>query len=261
MSSDGENKVGMNVARRVAMVTGGGRGIGAQIAERLSIAGADVAVCDIDGKSAALVADALAKDHGLRSVAVEADVSSSDSVRVAVEQITTALGPVEVLVNCAGIDKPEPFLRSSEDSWDRIIAVNLKGTLICCRAVLEGMIERSYGRIVNIASDAGKVGSSTEVVYSATKGGVIAFTKALAREVARHGVNVNCVCPGLTDTSLLDQVGEANPKLLEALVRMIPLRRIAQASEIAPAVVFLASEDANYITGQALSVSGGLTMC
>src|SRR5213075_2147216 len=147
---------------------------------------------------------------------------------------------------------------STEDEWDRVIAINLKGPINCSRAVLDAMIDRKSGRIVNIASDAGRVGSSGEAVYSATKGGVIAFTKTLAREMARHGITVNCVCPGPTETALLGQVAEYSQKLYEGLARAIPLRRTAQPTDIAPAVAFLLSDGAAYITGQTLSVSGGL---
>src|SRR5207302_10361723 len=163
-------------------------------------------------------------------------------------------------VDRAGIGVIGPFLDSTEDEWQRIIAVNLVGTLRCCRAVAPGMVERASGAIVNIASDAGKVGSSGEAVCSATKGGIIAFTKTLARELASRGITVNCVCPGPTDTALLGQVSETSPGLREALERAIPLRRVARPEEIANAVAFLASPRASYITGQALSVSGGLTM-
>jgi len=169
-------------------------------------------------------------------------------------------GPVDILVNNAGIEKIEPFLESAEETWDRILAVNLQGVFNCCHVIVPGMIERGRGNVVNIGSDAGKVGSSGEALYSATKGGVIAFTKTLAREVARHGITVNCVCPGPTDTALLDQVAQASQKLYDSLAKAIPLRRLGQPEDVAGAVAFLASDEASFITGQALSVSGGLTM-
>jgi 2-hydroxycyclohexanecarboxyl-CoA dehydrogenase len=165
-----------------------------------------------------------------------------------------------VLVNNAGIDIIKPFVDSTADEWERIVSVNLMGTFHCCQSVLPGMIERSRGVIVNFASDAARVGSTGEAVYSATKGGVIAFSKTLARETARHGIRVNCVSPGPTDTALLAQIADTNPKLRDALARSIPMRRVGDPDDIAPTVVFLAGDGARYITGQTISVSGGLTM-
>jgi 2-hydroxycyclohexanecarboxyl-CoA dehydrogenase len=246
----------MSLDGRVALVTGGARGIGAAIAHRLAAGGATVVVADLDGDAASATAATL---DG-KALGVEMDVASSASVRAAVDQVGAETGSPDILVNNAGIDVIKPFVDSTEAEWDRIIAVNLKGPINCTRAVLDTMIERRYGRIVNIASDAGRVGSSGEAVYSATKGGVIAFTKTLARELARHGITVNCVCPGPTETALLAQVAEYSPKLYESLGRAIPLGRTGQPDDIAPAVAFLASDDASYITGQTLSVSGGLTM-
>jgi 2-hydroxycyclohexanecarboxyl-CoA dehydrogenase len=242
------------------IVTGGAQGIGRAIAEAFAATGALVAICDLDGRGASSTAAEVAAGSGATVVGLQMDVSDSSGVAERVAEIEDSLGPVEVLVNNAGSDVIGPFVDSEEKIWDRLLEVNLKGQIICCRAVLDGMIGRGRGKIVNIASDAGKVGSTGEVVYSATKGGVIAFTKALAREVARHGVNVNCVCPGPTDTALLGQVADWNPKIIDSLSRSIPLRRLAQPADIAPAVVFLAGPGADYITGQALSVSGGLTM-
>jgi 2-hydroxycyclohexanecarboxyl-CoA dehydrogenase len=241
---------------RVALVTGAGRGIGRAIATRLSAEGAAVAFADIDAGSAQGAAAAT----GGRAIGVKMDVTRSASVRRAVEAVERELGGIDILVNNAGWDKAEPFLQSDEETWDRIIAINLKGVLYCCKAVLPGMVERGRGTIVSIASDAGRVGSSGEAVYSATKGGVIAFTKTLARELARHQINVNCVCPGPTDTPLFAEVSAGNPRLGEALRRAIPWGRLGEPEDIAAAVAFLVSPDAGYITGQTLSVSGGLTM-
>ncbi|GAB2967570.1 3-oxoacyl-ACP reductase FabG [Streptomyces pseudoechinosporeus] len=245
---------------KVALVTGAGRGIGEAIAGRLAAQGAAVAVCDLDPQAADKVAAQLAERYAVRATGVGADISDGTAVRAAVERVSAELGPVDVLVNNAAIDVLGRFVDSREEDWDRIIAVNLRGTITMTRAVLDSMIERENGRIIHIASDAGRVGSSGEVVYSATKGGVIAFGKALAREVARHGITINSVCPGPTETALLGQVAEYSQKMYEATARAIPLRRIAQPADIAGVVAFLASDDAAYMTGQTLSVSGGLTM-
>jgi 2-hydroxycyclohexanecarboxyl-CoA dehydrogenase len=174
--------------------------------------------------------------------------------------VEAQLGAVDVLVNNAGIDVPGFFADSKEADWDRLWAVNVKGVLHCTQRVLPGMTERKRGRVINIASDAGRVGAGGEAVYSATKGAVIAFTKALARELARYDITANAVCPGATDTALLAMLGDFNPKLHQNLVRGIPLRRVAQPEDIAGAVAYLASDAAAYVTGQSLSVSGGLTM-
>ena len=249
----------MGLEGRVAMVTGAGRGIGEAIARALAADGAAVAVCDVDGPTAAASAQRLS-EGGARALAVQMDVTDSAAVRQAAERITRELGPIDILVNNAGWDKVEPFVQSTEETWDKVIAINLKGPIRCARAVLDGMIERRRGKIISIGSDAGRVGSSGEAVYSAAKGGVIAFTKTLARELARYNVNVNCVCPGPTDTQLLADVAAGNPRLADALKRAIPLGRLGQPKDIAAAVAFLASEGADFITGQTLSVSGGLTM-
>lgn len=248
----------MTLDGRVAMVTGAGRGIGAAIAGRLAAAGASVAVCDLDEATASATAEALPT----KSIGVRMDVSNSAEVAAGVARIGELLGPVSILVNNAGFDVIEPFMDSTEETWDRLWQVNLKGQIICCKAVLEAhMIPHKDGRIVNIGSDAGRVGSTGEAVYSATKGGVIAFTKTLAREMARNQVTVNCVCPGPTDTALLAQIGEDKTTgLRSSLAKAIPLRREAQPDDIAGVVAFLCSDDASYMTGQTVSVSGGLTM-
>jgi 2-hydroxycyclohexanecarboxyl-CoA dehydrogenase len=251
----------------VAVVTGAGGGIGRAIVAHLGRAGYTVAACDLD-------LDAASAAHGqavqglaeqtnsgqTAGAAYQMDISDSDQVREVIARITVELGPVDVLVNNAGIDKIEPFIDSTESTWRRIVDVNYLGTVIVTRAVLDGMISRSYGRIVNIASDAGRVGSSGEVVYSGTKGAVIAFAKALARETATSNITVNTVCPGPTDTPLLDQVAQQSQKRFDALARAVPMKRIATPADIAPAVTFFAQPDSAYITGQTLSVSGGLTM-
>lgn len=245
---------------KVAVVTGAARGIGAAIADALAADGWSVAICDLDEAAATVTAAGIAAHRGVRTTGVATNIADGASVRAAFARVESELGPITGLVNNAGIDIIKPFVESTEDEWDDIISVNLKGTLLCCRAVLDGMIDRKLGRIVSIASDAGRVGSSGEAVYSATKGGVVAFSKTLAREVARHGITVNCVSPGPTETALLAQVAEYSEKLYAGLARAIPLGRTAQPTDIAPAVAFLLSDGAGYITGQTLSVSGGLTM-
>ena len=237
---------------RVAFVSGGSRGIGRATAEALVHGGHTVAIGDIRA----------AEPVGVGGIAALCDVTDSGSVRAAVEQVSGALGPIEVLVNCAGWDEMRPFLETGEDFWDRVIEVNFKGCLRTTHAVLPGMVERGYGRIVNIGSDAGRVGSSLESVYSGAKGGVIAFTKTIAREVARRGVTANTVCPGPTDTEMLREVtgGDQGAKVIEAMTRAVPMKRLGTPADVAAAVAFLASDEAGFITGQTLSVSGGLTM-
>ena len=241
---------------KVAIVTGAGRGIGRGIVEKLAAEGARVVVSDVAEGSARETAAAI----GGKAVGLWADVTSKESVEAMVREVMDRFGRIDVLVNNAGWDKVQPFLESNESDWEKVIAINLYGTLRCCKAVLPVMVAQGYGKVVNIGSDAGRVGSSGEAVYSAAKGGVIAFTKTLAREMARYKINVNCVCPGPADTPLFTEIGGENPKLREALHKAIPFRRLARPEDLAHAVAFLASDEAEYITGQTLSVSGGLTM-
>jgi 2-hydroxycyclohexanecarboxyl-CoA dehydrogenase len=241
---------------KVAIVTGAGQGIGRAIAEKLAHEGAAVVVAELDPRAGAGTAAAL----GGGAVAIPTDVTDRDSVQAMVEEVLRLHGRIDVTVNNAGWDRAGPFTESDPRDWERIIQINLYGVLNTSRAVLPVMASQRSGAVVNIASDAGRVGSSGEAVYSAAKGGVIAFTKTAAREMARHQVTVNCVSPGPTDTPLFASIGGDDPKLREALIRAIPLRRLAQPSDVANAVAFLASSEAAYITGQTLSVSGGLTM-
>jgi len=240
----------------VIFVTGAGRGIGRAIAQRMIAEGAKVAVTDIDQRSATVTAQEL----GANAIGLAVDITSRESVRSGVADTEQALGPIDVLVNNAGWDKVSPFLDFDEELWQRVIDINLLGPITCCKAVLPGMIERGGGRIVSISSDAGRAGSSGEAVYAGAKAGIIGFSKTIAREMARHNITVNVVCPGPTETALLDDVTSERPNLRDAFVRAIPLRRLGTVDDIAPAVAFLASHDAAYITGQTLSVSGGLTM-
>ena len=238
---------------RVALVTGGGGGIGGAIARALAADGLAVVIADLRLDAAQAVADEL--EH---AVAVEMDVTDGASVARAVSEPRK---DVDILVNAAGWDELRPFVETGEEFWDRVIAINFKGCLHTTRALLPGMLERQRGRIVNVASDAGRVGSSLESVYAGAKGGVIAFTKTIAREAARAGVTANVVCPGPTRTPLLEgMAAEGGEKMIDSLTRAIPMRRLAEPDDIAGAVAFFASDRAGFVTGQTLSVSGGLTM-
>jgi 2-hydroxycyclohexanecarboxyl-CoA dehydrogenase len=241
---------------KVVVVTGAGRGMGRAIAERLAAEGARVAVTDVDRDSALTTAGALDGAAGFRL-----DITDAGEVSARIEEIVATLGPIDALVNNAGWDRLAPFLETDEDLWDRIIDINLRGPIRITKAVLPQMVERQSGRIVNISSDAGRVGSTGEAVYSACKAGIIGFGKTVAREMARHGITVNAICPGPTATPLLESmVGEGNDKLIDSLRRGIPMRRLGLPEDIAGAVAFVVSDDAGFITGQTLSVSGGLTM-
>jgi len=238
---------------KIAIVTGAGQGIGRAIAVKFAAEGATVVVTDLDEAAASETADGLPG-----AVAIPADVTDRAVVAAMTGQVVQRFDRIDVLVNNAGWDKASPFADSDPADWDRAIAVNLYGVLHTAKAVLPVMASQGSGAVVNLGSDAGRVGSSGEAVYSAAKGGVIAFTKSLAREMARHQVRVNCVCPGPTDTALFASF--AGPKLREALTRAIPFRRLAQPEDVANVVAFLASDEASFVTGQTISVSGGLTM-
>lgn len=253
----------MRLRGKTALVTGAGRGIGRAIALALAREGCQVAVADIlpgSAKDAVAEVEAL----GVKGLAVTVDLTRREEVERAVAEVLAQFGQFDVLVNNAGWDRMALFLDSNEETWDRLIAINFKTVLYTAKAALPHMVARGAGKVIKIASDAGRVGSSGEAVYSGTKGAVIAFSKALAREMARHRITVNVVSPGLTDTPLLASLRQQSPrneKILDAVTRAIPLGRVATPEEIAGAVVFLASPEADFITGQTLSVSGGLTMC
>jgi len=247
---------------KTVVVTGGGGGIGGATSRRFAGEGARVAVLDLNLQAAEAVV-AQIRAAGGQAAAFQADITQRASVDAAVAAVEAQLGPVDVLVNNAGWDVFKPFTKTEPAQWDKLIAINLVGALHLHHAVLPGMVARKAGRIVNISSDAARVGSSGEAVYAACKGGLVAFSKTIAREHARHGITVNVVCPGPTDTALFADYkeGAGNPeKLMEAFTRSIPLGRIGQPDDLPGAILFFASDDAAFVTGQVLSVSGGLTM-
>jgi 2-hydroxycyclohexanecarboxyl-CoA dehydrogenase len=252
-------KLNARLERKVALVTGAARGIGRAIAARLASEGAAVAICDIQAERAATTAGEI-RAAGASAMSVAMDVADLDQVAAAAEKVEAQLGPIGILVNNAGWERIMPFLDSTPELWDRIIAINYRGTLNCCKVVAPFMKERGSGKIVSIASDAGRVGSTGEAVYSGCKAAIIGFSKTLARELAKYRVNVNVVCPGPTDTEMLHDVMGDRPNLLESLKRGIPFGRLGEPGDLAGAVAFFASPDADFITGQVLSVSGGLTM-
>lgn len=252
------------MSNRVALVTGGAQGIGKGIATTLGRDGFRVVVADLN----LAVAEETAKEisaAGGEAIAVEIDVTSTESVKAAVATVEKELGPIEVVVNNAGWDDFMPFVKTTEEFWDKVIDINYKGALRVLHATVPGMLERGFGRVINIGSDAGRVGSSMEAVYSGTKGGIIAFSKTLAREVARKGVTANTVCPGPTDTPALRKFadgaggGDAE-KVISGMTSAVPMKRLGTPDDICPAVSFFASDGASFVTGQTLSVSGGLTM-
>jgi 2-hydroxycyclohexanecarboxyl-CoA dehydrogenase len=244
----------MRLEGRIALVTGGASGIGAATARRLAAEGARVAVADVNEAGARSVASEI------DGVALRMDVTDVESVRAGVAEA----GDVDVLVNNAGTDRFSFFVNTDEELWDFVLAVNLRGTIAVTHAVLDGMQKRGRGAIVNVASEAGRVGSQGSVVYSAAKGGVIAFTRAVARESSRFGVRVNAVAPGPIDTPLLnaapEQLGEIGERLKAGMIAATSMRRIGQPEEVAAAIAFLASDDASFVTGQTINVSGGLSM-
>ncbi len=250
------------LTNKVVIVTGGAGGIGSAICRRFAEEGAIVAVLDINLQAAQGLASQIEQNGG-KANAFTVDLADQNSVNAAVAQVEQNLGPIDVLVNNAGWDRAGNFLDTEKPLWDKIVAINLMGVLYMHHAVLKGMSARGSGKVVNIASDAARVGSSGEAVYAYCKGGLISFSKTLARELARKQINVNVVCPGPTDTALFRDFageGERGDKLRTALTRSIPFGRLGQPDDLPGIVAFLASDDANFITGQTISVSGGLTM-
>jgi 2-hydroxycyclohexanecarboxyl-CoA dehydrogenase len=244
----------MRLEGRKALVTGGASGIGAAVARRLAAEGAEVTIGDLNLEGATQVAGEVS------GLPIELDVTDLGSAQAAVD---SAGMPLDILVNNAGTDEFGFFTQTTPEQWDKVIAVNLRGVLNCTFAALPGMQEAGYGRIVNIASEAGRVGSKGSAVYSAAKAGVIGFTKVMARENARFGVNANAIAPGPIETPLLmraREIGEIGEKIIENMKAGTQLRRLGQPEEVAAAVAFFSSDDASYVTGETLGVSGGLGM-
>lgn len=241
-----------------AIVTGGAMGIGSAIVDYFVKAGASVLIADINSESA----EKTARELGSNVLAHKTDITDLNSVNDAVKKAIDSFGKIDILVNNAGWDEIKFFLQTTPEFWDKVIAINYNGVLNTTYAVLPHMIEKKNGAIVNISSDAGRVGSSGESVYSGAKAGVIAFSKTIAREHARDNIRVNVVCPGPTETPLFENLkkDETGAKILSSMDKFIPLRRLGKPKDLAPAVAFLASDEALFITGQVLSVSGGLTM-
>lgn len=246
----------MEFTDKTAVVTGAASGIGRATAQALAREGAQVIVADIDAAGGEATAGAI-RQKGQRADFLTVDMTDLGSITAFAEAVQARYGAVDVLVNAAGWGRTAPFIEGTPEFWDKLIALNFVGPMRLAKALLPGMMEHGSGRIVNIASDAGRVGSLGETVYAGAKGGLIAFTKSLARETARYGINVNCVCPGPTDTPLMAAVPE---KVKDALIKAIPLRRLGKPEEVAAAVLFMACSSASYVTGQVISVSGGLTM-
>lgn len=246
---------GLNGKRIV--LTGGASGIGRATAIRLAEEGCVVGIFDLDESGTAQTIQTCRKGSGM-AFGYKVDIGEYAEVKCAAEAFEAETGPIELLANIAGWDKAVPFLESDVALWDKIIRINLYGPLHLHHVIVKGMAERGFGRVLNVSSDAGRVGSSGESVYSACKGGIIAFTKTMARELARRGVTLNVICPGPTDTPLFATF--ASDKLKESLARAIPLGRLGQPEDYPGAIAFLLSDDAAFITGQTISISGGLTM-
>jgi 2-hydroxycyclohexanecarboxyl-CoA dehydrogenase len=247
---------------KVALVTGGARGIGRGIVTALAGAGASVAVADLRTDLAEETATEVARNTGARVVALQTDVSDLVHVQKTTERVLQTFGNIDVLINNAGWDELKPFLQTTPDFWEKIIAINYRSVLNTCYAVLPHMVARKAGAVVNISSDAGRVGSLGEAVYAGAKAAIIAFSRTLAREHARDNIRFNVVCPGPTQTPLVEEMQqqEFGSRVLGRLEQYVPLKRLGKPEDIAPMVVFLASDAASFITGQVISVSGGLTM-
>ena len=253
----------VDLVGKSVVVTGGARGIGRAIAHEFANAGADVVIGDFRFDEATKTALELSEVSGNRVVAVGTDVTSLEEVRHLRDEALRMFGKIDVLVNSAGWDRLLPFIKTTPDMWDRVIAINFKGVVHTCHAILPHMVERKHGAIVNLSSDTARVGSFGEAIYAASKAAVIAFSKTLAREHARDNIRVNSLCPGLVDTPLIEEMkddDEFTRKILDSIVNYIPFKRLGRPEEIAAMAMFLASDAASYVTGQVFSVNGGLNM-
>ena len=248
----------MKLKDKVAIVTGAGRGIGQAIAETMAKEGAKVIVAEASERRGGEVANQI-KETGGQAIHMRVDVSNSSEIKEVVDSVLKQFGKIDILVNNAGLGQAESFLEGEEQRWDKVIAVNLKGTILFTRAVLDGMIERKQGKIINVASNAGIMGTDYQVVYGASKGGVVAFTKGLAVEMAPHHINVNAICPGFTETPLSSRGRELLPDYFNKMVGNIPWGRPGRPEDHAKVAVFLASDDSEYVTGHCILVDGGMS--
>jgi 2-hydroxycyclohexanecarboxyl-CoA dehydrogenase len=246
----------MKLKDRVAIITGGAMGIGKAIAEAMTEEGAKIVIADVSDEAGKMTVESINKSGGHASY-IRVDVTDFSQIKSAVSEVLNQHNRIDILVNNAGIGIMEPFIDGKEEDWDRLIAVDFKGPVLFSKAVLSSMIKEKYGKIINIASIAGVMAVERQVLYSATKGGVIAFTRSLAAEVAPQNINVNAICPGLTATPLVDRGMKEAPEYFDQLIKEIPLGRPAQPQEIAKLAVFLASDESKYITGQRIIIDGG----
>jgi len=247
----------LNLSNKVALVTGGSRGIGKAIALELSKYGANIAISYLNNEEKAKEVVKEIEKNGVKGMSIKADISKETDVQNMVKAIEAEMGSIDILVNNAGITKDNLLIRMGAEEWDDVINTNLKGTYICTKLVARGMMKKRYGKIINIASIVGVTGNIGQGNYSASKAGVIGFTKAIAKELASRGINVNAVAPGFIETDMTELLKE---DIKDSLVKSIPMRRIGKPEDVANIVVFLASEKADYITGQVINIDGGMVM-
>ena len=247
----------MDLSGKVALVTGGSRGIGREIAIELARHGADVAISYVNNEEKAMEVVREIQKFSVKGLCIKADVSKEEEVKRLVDTIKDELGTIDILVNNAGINRDTLLIRMSTQEWDQVIDTNLKGTYLCTRLVAKDMIKKKYGKIINIASVAGVAGNYGQANYSASKAGVIGFTKAVAKELASRGINVNAVAPGLIETDMTQALKE---EIKEALIKSVPMGRLGSPKDVANLVVFLASDKSDYITGQTINIDGGMIM-